>query len=346
MTNLLILLLFLFVIAFMYIISFYQMGAERMNIYNGNVGIGINTPVQRLDVQGGNARINNAFIGDVGYGAGWASLANYNQANTSGYGLLLSSDGNYTLMNKQNTGAGYLGFRIGNTDQAVILNNGNMGVGTTNPSKKLTVENGSIRPAVGNSPDAGIEFPTDPGGGGADEAFIRYFVESGENTKLMIGINNDGEDDISFYQAGAERMNIYNGNVGIGTTTPSNPLTMGGGAYCNSFTWVNASDARLKDNIKPMNQYGLSQVMQLKPETYYYKKDTTKHQEVGFIAQEVKKIIPEVVSGSEGDIEKGETLGISYGNMVPVLTKAIQEQQAIIEELKKKIEVLEQKINK
>lgn len=313
----------------------------------GNLGIGVAAPVQKLDVQGGNARINNAFIGDVGHGGSFTGFAHYSQANTSGYGLLQSSDGNYTLMNKQNTGGGYLGFRIGNTDQAVILNNGNMGVGTTNPSKKFTVVNGSIRPHVGNSGDAGIQFPTDPGGGAGDEAFIRYYVDGGgENTKLLIGNNNDADDDISFFQMGAERMNIYNGNVGIGITTPWAALTMGGGAYCNSFTWVNASDARLKENIKPMNQYGLTEVLQLKPVTYYYKKDETKHKEVGFIAQDVKKVIPEVVTGSEGDLEKGETLGMSYGNLVPVLTKAIQEQQVMIEELKKKIEILEARTNK
>jgi hypothetical protein len=38
-----------------------------------------------------------------------------------------------------------------------------------------------------------------------------------------------------------------------------------------------------------------------------------------------------VVTGKEGDLSKGETLGIVYGNLVPVLTKAIQEQQATIE---------------
>ena len=81
-----------------------------------------------------------------------------------------------------------------------------------------------IQPTVGNAATAGLYWPTDPGGGGGDEAFIRYYAESGENTKLLIGTNNDGDDDISFLQAGAERMTIYNGNVGIGTTTPAAPL--------------------------------------------------------------------------------------------------------------------------
>jgi hypothetical protein len=103
---------------------------------------------------------------------------------------------------------------------------GNVGIGTTASSAKLQVVGGAIMPAVGNSSSAGIYFPPNPGGGGGDEAFIRYYVESGENTKLLIGINNDGNDDLSFYQAGAERLTISNGNVGIGTTGPVSLLEL------------------------------------------------------------------------------------------------------------------------
>ena len=46
---------------------------------------------------------------------------------------------------------------------------------------------------------------------------------------------------------------------------------------------------------------------------------------MGFIAQEVQKIIPDVVSGKEGDVEKGQTLGLSYGNLVPVIVNAIKQ---------------------
>jgi hypothetical protein len=113
---------------------------ERMRLTSaGRLGIGISGPTQLFDVQGGNARINNAFIGDVGHGAAWAGFANSLQANTTGYSLLASSDGVYTLINKQNTGSGYIGFRVANVDQAVILNNGNMGVGTTAPTTRLHV---------------------------------------------------------------------------------------------------------------------------------------------------------------------------------------------------------------
>jgi len=128
---------------------------------------------------------------------------------------------------------------------SVIINNdtgtGNVGIGTTSPSKKLTVEGGSIRPAVGNSGDAGIYFPTNPGGGSGDEAFIRYYVESGETTRLRIGINNDADDRLSLYQMGDDRLTIYNGNVGIGTTAPGAKLDVAG--------WVKSKTGYLDRNM-------------------------------------------------------------------------------------------------
>jgi hypothetical protein len=64
-------------------------------------------------------------------------------ASTTGYALLSSSDGNYTLINKQNTGGGHIGFRIGNADVAVISNAGNMGIATTAPAYRLHVATGN-----------------------------------------------------------------------------------------------------------------------------------------------------------------------------------------------------------
>jgi hypothetical protein len=124
--------------------------------------------------------------------------------------------------------------------------------------------------------------------------------------------------------------------VGNGTedASRSNALTMlKNGSFTSSTgasltdvgNWANASDKRLKEQIID-TKYGLSTVLSLRPVDYKMIKDG--NAQVGFIAQEVREIIPEVISGIEGDLQKGETLGISYGNLVPVLTKAIQEQQA------------------
>jgi len=217
---------------------------ERMRVTSaGNVGIGIAAPTQKLDVQGGNARINNAFIGDVGHGAGWGGIAHASSANTTGYALIQSTTGDYTLLNKQNTGTGYIGFRVGNADQAVILNNGFMGIGTTVPAARLHVVNGSIRPQTGNNATSGIYFTPNPGGGGGDEAYIRHYVEAGENTKLVIANVNDAEDDISFQTGAAayERIQI-NGN---GTVY----LNRGVFFDCNDCGVLNPGEYNLGDGV-------------------------------------------------------------------------------------------------
>jgi hypothetical protein len=100
---------------------------------------------------------------------------------------------------------------------------GNPGGGNAWIAGALTVK-GAIVPAVGNSEAAGIQFPGDPGLGGGDRAFIRYYVESGETTKLLIGNNNDADDRISLYQMSAERLTVYNGCVGINTISPGAAL--------------------------------------------------------------------------------------------------------------------------
>ena len=114
------------------------------------------------------------------------------------------------------------------TEKLRILPNGNVGIGTTSPQARLQVSGGAIMPAVGNSNQAGIQFPSNPGGGVGDEAFIRYFATVGEMTKLQIGIGNESNDSIGLVQAGAERLTINNGCVGIGTMTPEGTLDVRG----------------------------------------------------------------------------------------------------------------------
>ena len=117
----------------------------------------------------------------------------------------------------------------------------------------------------------------------------------------------------------------------------SSVTTIGG-----QVTWTTNSDIRIKKNIRD-TRYGLFTVMQLRPVEYTLISSDLK--QVGFIAQEVNKLVPEVVTGTEGDLEKGEILGITYANLVAVLTKAIQEQQKQIDGLNKQVEVQSKKID-
>ena len=101
--------------------------------------------------------------------------------------------------------------------------------------------------------------------------------------------------------------------------------------------WENASDVSLKKDITDIT-YGIDAVKSLKPRKYKMKSDDS--EQIGFIAQEVESVIPEVVGTGvtpDGDEQKG----LAYGNLVAVLTKALQESVAKIEVLETKVAALE-----
>ena len=122
--------------------------------------------------------------------------------------------------------------------------------------------------------------------------------------------------------------------VGIGTITPNARLHVVGDGLANN--WQTTSDARLKKNVSAIEN-GLDKVMALHPVGYDKKSaidgdfDKNTVYEYGFIAQEVQEILPKIVITA--DDEHG-SLSVKYDAIIPILTKAIQEQQAEIEALK------------
>ena len=92
-----------------------------------------------------------------------------------------------------------------------------------------------------------------------------------------------------------------------------------------------ASDIKLKTNIKTIDN-ALDKVLQLRG-AEYDRIDRDNQHEIGVIAQEVEKVIPELVHGDE-------TKTVSYGNMTAVLIEAIKEQNEIINRMRKEIEDL------
>jgi len=111
--------------------------------------------------------------------------------------------------------------------------------------------------------------------------------------------------------------------------------------------WINPSDLRLKMNVGDYSK-GLAEVLQIKPKTWYFNKasgfdQTKKH--LSPIAQELKLIMPEMVSTYKGKLngKEQELLQVDASDMTWLLVKAIQEQQAIIEKLNQRITLLEQK---
>ncbi len=125
--------------------------------------------------------------------------------------------------------------------------------------------------------------------------------------------------------------------VGIGTTNPSNILSVNGQASKpGGGSWAVFSDARLK-NIHTVYRAGLKEVLQLEPVQYNYKIDnpfniSDKGEHVGFSAQEVEEVIPEAVSKN-----KDGYLMLNNDPIMWAMLNAIKEQQAQIEQLKREI---------
>ena len=143
------------------------------------------------------------------------------------------------------------------------------------------------------------------------------------------------------------------------------PSTANGhwGVYCMGNMWytgslTSVSDRRLKSNIRD-SEPGLAEVMKLQPRSYTYDQGDYKNlslaggTQIGFVAQELEKILPGLVEtnihstptapGEESSVERYEIKGINYIGLIPVLTKAIQEQQELISNLEQRIKILESK---
>mgnify|MGYP000201925366 CR=1 FL=1 len=230
-------------------------------------------------------------------------------------------------------------FRVESNNNANMLvvdaGTDRIGIGTGSPLAKLQVSGGKIMPQVG--PSGGIEFPTNAFGGAGDVAYIRYISQVGEDATLRIGCENDWDDDISFFQKGADRMVVHNGRVGIGTTTPAYQLDLSqnSAGKPTSSAWIVTSDQRLKKDIKPYLG-GLEDLMRINPVWFTYNGKAGMPQEtgVGIIAQELQKIAPYMVNTWQYKEENGSTtdyLGVDNGAMTYMLINAVQEQQEVIE---------------
>jgi hypothetical protein len=169
---------------------------------------------------------------------------------------------------------------------------------------------------------------------------------------------NAGEDAMRVQINGATRFRVHdNGGVSIGansappaaglvingTTHPvaDNSYDMGTGTrrwrriYATNGT-IQTSDLRWKEQVLDLD-HGLEVVKQLRPVRYHWKNSAGEGPHLGLIAQELIREVPEAVSG---DPEADSPMGVNYAELVPVLIKALQEQQSQIEALQQEVENL------
>ena len=202
---------------------------------NGNVGVGKTNPSQKLEVNG-NAILNNAFLGDIGYGADWAGFSHKNSTGQGNYALLQNDAGTETLINTKTGGT--IRLRVNNADKVVMDGDGNLGVGLTTPSANLDVTGiqgtgGQISLQL-RSGNAAANFASNQIAFGHNNTTRnRHAIKTRHHSSRRSGnaidfyvwkyLNNndkDGEQDIGSLHT----MTLDGGYVGIRTTSPSAPL--------------------------------------------------------------------------------------------------------------------------
>jgi hypothetical protein len=150
---------------------------------------------------------------------------------------------------------------------------------------------------------------------------------------------------------------INSGNLGIGTSAPTQLLDVNGVARVRGMTTgviasavyrtadgtiiTGSSDVRLKENIQPL-QNSLEKVLQLKGVSFNWKADSTKKRSIGFIAQDFEKLVPELVFTNNNDGYKG----INYAEVTALLAEAIKEVNAKNEMLLLEVKQLKATIEK
>jgi len=145
------------------------------------------------------------------------------------------------------------------------------------------------------------------------------------------------------------QIDAANNRVGIGTAFPGTALDVCGTISATSTTVANSttclSDIRFKENIQPLEN-SLDKISQMRGVHYdwkikeFPKKGFSEDKQIGFIAQEIEKLFPELVQTNEDGYKS-----VSYDKMTPILVEAVKEQQDIINTQKEEIAVLQQQVD-
>ena len=285
-------------------IYFYTNSAERARIdLSGNLGIGTSSPTTKLEVNGNVLKIYDQSTSN-------ANLVVRNSTTGNAAGFNLQQDGVNSLF--YNSSNGYMAFATNATERARIDSSGNLLVGMTSSSRKLSAE-----------------------GSNAGTCFLHNTRNVSGDSTLIMQLGGSNTNNTSSYYMFCDtdgigvRMVVYgNGNV--------QNVNNSYGAY---------SDVKLKENIVDATPK-LANLMQVKVRNYNLIGEEQK--QIGVVAQELETIFPGMVEESPDRDREGNDLGtttksVKYSVFVPMLIKGLQEQQAQITTLTQRITALENK---
>jgi len=340
---------------------------------DGDVGIGTITPVERLHVYDPTQVVGGKQLvlqgGDGGYGAGISfQTVIGGSGGTRNEMAKITADGNNSFNTTAATQDAELRFYTTNDgaigQRMVIDNFGRVGINTTSVStgRLLDIYNAN------NGDCQAIIY-----GAGLTNTNSSYWRAQGRDTSTL---NIRGGELGVYKHSGITSSCAYikldpqDGNTGYYWTDDNDQLEFSNnaaniGKTTGSIVGLQTSDERLKNIDSADFSYGIETVKQLKPIRFAFKKDPDKFK-LGFGAQTTLPIVPEAVLDTYECIdgyEQVETLdsdgkpsgfisvpksdnpetklNMEYVTLIPVLTKAIQEQQSMIEALTARIEELE-----
>jgi len=331
-------------------IRFVTSATERMRIdSSGNVGIGTGSPSERLEVSGivkadAGVVLNNTnehYLYSIE--AGRLGLRLNDGATATGYMWFKTFASG---VNGLGVSSGALAFGTALTERMRIDSSGNLLVGTTS---EIVSARGPLQTNTLNSMGLNIASTSNNGG----QAGWSCRANNGDSSNYAMFYNPSISDNATYvgFWNGVDNstrlMSVRGGTVYISTSSSSVGNTTG------QVVGTQTSDERLKD-IEPDFNYGLDSVMALSPIAYKLKGDDVR--KLGFGAQTTRAIIPEAVYDTDEcldgyDVDPNDPmkqtpksdatqLAMEYVQLIPVLTKAMQEQQAMIEELKAEVAAL------
>lgn len=323
---------------------------------SGKFGVGTSTPVGKIHAIGDIRADNGTGTGSVSIVGGNGSQAGYIEfkipsGTRQGYMGWTTAALEITLENSYNFG---------------ILG-GNVGIGTSSPGTALDVNgtfrasgistfNGavnvnaittvnSLSTSTINMSKSGFVSTINFAAQTNDPGYIQHYENSNQATMYFSVSDDFGTTD--YFSFGAAPGGSYTEGVRIysnGQSTFNNAMTIASGNLTLSSgtgtasDWIATSDVSLKENISTIDN-ALDVTLQLQGHSYNMKDNNKKR--YGFIAQEVEKVLPELVEF----IDSNKKLkGVNYDKVTPILVEAIKQQQQLIEELTQRIKKLESNI--